>query len=61
MNGRRSAVYSYWPACRNHEGPRSQTFRQNGVTAAIAVSDSGHSVQGDQPHALVEILRGVLD
>jgi hypothetical protein len=25
------------------------------------VSNAGHSVQGDQPLALIEILRGVLD
>jgi pimeloyl-ACP methyl ester carboxylesterase len=31
-------------------------FRQTHV-----VADSGHSVQGDQPKALVDILRGVLD
>jgi pimeloyl-ACP methyl ester carboxylesterase len=32
-----------------------------GFQRVIVVPDSGHSVQGDQPLALVEILRGVLD
>jgi pimeloyl-ACP methyl ester carboxylesterase len=32
-----------------------------GFQRTIVVADSGHSVQGDQPAALVEILRGVLD
>ena len=31
-----------------------------GFQQAIVVRDSGHSVQGDQPLALVEILRSVL-
>jgi pimeloyl-ACP methyl ester carboxylesterase len=31
-----------------------------GFTRTHVVADSGHSVQGDQPAALVEILRGVL-
>jgi pimeloyl-ACP methyl ester carboxylesterase len=31
-----------------------------GFQRVIVVPDSGHSVQGDQPRALVEILRGVL-
>ncbi|MFM8600122.1 MAG: alpha/beta fold hydrolase [Mycobacterium sp.] len=31
-----------------------------GFQQVIVVPDSGHSVQGDQPRALVEILRGVL-
>ena len=31
-----------------------------GFQRVIVVSDSGHSVQGDQPQALVEILRSVL-
>jgi pimeloyl-ACP methyl ester carboxylesterase len=31
-----------------------------GFQQVIVVSDSGHSVQGDQPQALVEILRSVL-
>jgi len=32
-----------------------------GFQRVIVVPDSGHSVQGDQPRALVEILRSVLD
>jgi pimeloyl-ACP methyl ester carboxylesterase len=32
-----------------------------GFQCTHVVADSGHSVQGDQPAALVEILRGVLD
>ncbi len=32
-----------------------------GFQQVIVVPDSGHSVQGDQPRALVEILRSVLD
>jgi pimeloyl-ACP methyl ester carboxylesterase len=32
-----------------------------GFQHTIVVPDAGHSVQGDQPAALVEILRGVLD
>jgi pimeloyl-ACP methyl ester carboxylesterase len=32
-----------------------------GFQRTQVVADSGHSVQGDQPAALVEILRGVLD
>ncbi len=32
-----------------------------GFQRTIVVPDSGHSVQGDQPRALVEILRSVLD
>jgi pimeloyl-ACP methyl ester carboxylesterase len=32
-----------------------------GFQRTHVVADSGHSVQGDQPQALVEILRGVLD
>ncbi len=32
-----------------------------GFQRVHVVADSGHSVQGDQPRALVEILRGVLD
>ena len=32
-----------------------------GFRRVIVVPDSGHSVQGDQPRALVEILRSVLD
>ncbi|WP_029112235.1 alpha/beta fold hydrolase [Mycobacterium sp. URHB0044] len=32
-----------------------------GFQRTIVVPDAGHSVQGDQPAALVEILRGVLD
>jgi hypothetical protein len=32
-----------------------------GFRDVIVVPDSGHSVQGDQPRALVEILRSVLD
>jgi len=32
-----------------------------GFRSVIVVPDSGHSVQGDQPRALVEILRTVLD
>ena len=31
-----------------------------GFQRTIVVADSGHSVQGDQPRALVEILRSVL-
>ena len=32
-----------------------------GFQRTHVVADSGHSVQGDQPHALIDILRGVLD
>ena len=32
-----------------------------GFQQAIVVPDAGHSVQGDQPRALVEILRSVLE
>jgi pimeloyl-ACP methyl ester carboxylesterase len=32
-----------------------------GFQRTHVVADSGHSVQGDQPHALVEILRTVID
>jgi pimeloyl-ACP methyl ester carboxylesterase len=32
-----------------------------GFQRTHVVADSGHSVQGDQPRALVDILRGVLD
>jgi pimeloyl-ACP methyl ester carboxylesterase len=32
-----------------------------GFRRTLVVADSGHSVQGDQPAALVDILRGVLD
>jgi pimeloyl-ACP methyl ester carboxylesterase len=32
-----------------------------GFQQVIVVADAGHSVQGDQPRALVEILRAVLD
>ena len=32
-----------------------------GFQRVVVVPDSGHSVQGDQPRALVEILRSVLD
>lgn len=32
-----------------------------GFVRTHVVADSGHSVQGDQPRALVDILRGVLD
>jgi pimeloyl-ACP methyl ester carboxylesterase len=32
-----------------------------GFQRVILVPDSGHSVQGDQPRALVEILRTVLE
>jgi pimeloyl-ACP methyl ester carboxylesterase len=32
-----------------------------GFARTHVVADSGHSVQGDQPRALVDILRGVLD
>ena len=31
-----------------------------GFQRVIKVPDSGHSVQGDQPRALIEILRDVL-
>ncbi len=31
-----------------------------GFRRTHVVADSGHSVQGDQPRALVDILRGVL-
>ena len=31
-----------------------------GFQRVIVVPDAGHSVQGDQPRALVEILRSVL-
>jgi pimeloyl-ACP methyl ester carboxylesterase len=32
-----------------------------GFQQVVVVPDAGHSVQGDQPRALVEILRSVLD
>jgi pimeloyl-ACP methyl ester carboxylesterase len=32
-----------------------------GFQHVVVVPDAGHSVQGDQPRALVEILRSVLD
>ncbi|HEX5144432.1 MAG TPA: alpha/beta hydrolase [Mycobacterium sp.] len=32
-----------------------------GFQRTVVVPDAGHSVQGDQPRALVEILRGILD
>ncbi len=32
-----------------------------GFQTVHVVADSGHSVQGDQPRALVQILRDVLD
>ncbi len=32
-----------------------------GFQRTIVVPDAGHSVQGDQPRALVDILRGILD
>lgn len=35
--------------------------RAPGFQRVIVVPDAGHSVQGDQPRALVEILRSVLD
>lgn len=35
---------------------RARHFR-----GAHVVADSGHSVQSDQPHALIEIIRGVID
>jgi pimeloyl-ACP methyl ester carboxylesterase len=35
---------------------RAPSFR-----GVVVVADSGHSVQGDQPRRLVEILRGALD
>jgi pimeloyl-ACP methyl ester carboxylesterase len=37
-------------------GQRAQTFR-----GVYVVENSGHSVQSDQPRALIGILRGVLD
>ena len=37
-------------------GQRAQAFR-----GVHVVEDSGHSVQSDQPRALIDILRGVLD
>ena len=37
-------------------GQRARVFR-----GAHVVANSGHSVQSDQPRALIEILRGVLD
>jgi esterase len=37
-------------------GQRAQTFR-----GVHVVENSGHSVQSDQPRALIDILRGVLD
>ena len=32
-----------------------------GFVRTHVVADAGHSVQGDQPQALVDILRGVLE
>jgi pimeloyl-ACP methyl ester carboxylesterase len=32
-----------------------------GFQRTVVVPDAGHSVQGDQPRALVDILRGILD
>jgi pimeloyl-ACP methyl ester carboxylesterase len=41
----------------------ADAFAENapGFRRTHVVADSGHSVQGDQPRALVDILRGVLD
>ncbi len=41
----------------------AEAFAENapGFHRTHVVADSGHSVQGDQPRALVDILRGVLD
>ena len=41
----------------------ADTFAKSapGFRRTHVVADSGHSVQGDQPRALVDILRGVLD
>jgi pimeloyl-ACP methyl ester carboxylesterase len=41
----------------------AEAFAKNapGFQRTHVVADSGHSVQGDQPRALVDILRGVLD
>ncbi|OBJ99941.1 hydrolase [Mycolicibacterium conceptionense] len=41
----------------------AETFAANapGFQRTHVVADSGHSVQGDQPAKLVEILRGILD
>jgi pimeloyl-ACP methyl ester carboxylesterase len=40
----------------------ADAFAENapGFRRTHVVADSGHSVQGDQPQALVDILRGVL-
>ncbi len=41
----------------------AEAFAKNapGFRRTHVVADSGHSVQGDQPRALVDILRGVLE
>jgi pimeloyl-ACP methyl ester carboxylesterase len=44
----------------NDDDAEAFANRAPGFQATHVVADSGHSVQGDQPAALVEILRGVL-
>lgn len=44
----------------NDDDAREFARTAPGFQRTVVVPDSGHSVQGDQPRALVEILRGVL-
>jgi pimeloyl-ACP methyl ester carboxylesterase len=45
----------------NDEDAAEFAAKAPGFQRTIVVPDAGHSVQGDQPRALVDILRGVLD
>ena len=54
-----------WCAARTRSSSTTRTPRHSRTSApgfqrTHVVADSGHSVQGDQPAALVDILRGVL-
>ncbi|MEA2195648.1 MAG: hypothetical protein QOG42_2103, partial [Solirubrobacteraceae bacterium] len=44
----------------NDEDAESFAKDAPGFQRTLVVADSGHSVQGDQPAALVDILRGIL-
>lgn len=49
------------PSSSTTTTPPSSPRTAPGFRQVIVVPDAGHSVQGDQPRALVEILRSVLD
>ena len=50
-----------WLATLRTEPALARAYAEQSVVLYRQVDDAGHSVQSDQPRALIDLLRGVLD